>query len=74
MGCIKVAGLVSLAMAIGFGYIWHKLDEFPDIPDLPDTYWGAGQPKPDDKSVVPFSVNIKESVSSKLNKVGMKKS
>jgi hypothetical protein len=63
MVCLKILGLLTLGLAIGFGFIWHKLNEPPELPEIPDTYWGPGNSKPDDTSIKSFTINYPDSVS-----------
>ncbi|CAB0012630.1 unnamed protein product [Nesidiocoris tenuis] len=58
--CLKLLGLGAVLSAIGIGVFWHKLNEAPDVPDIPLGYWGPGSPKPDNTAVVPFTINISE--------------
>ncbi|KAL1456957.1 hypothetical protein WDU94_001640 [Cyamophila willieti] len=54
---------ILISLLIGIGYLAYESMKVPPLPHLPDTYWGKGQPRPDDVGIYPFTVNVSESVS-----------
>ncbi|XP_014261620.1 juvenile hormone epoxide hydrolase 1-like [Cimex lectularius] len=60
--CLKMFGLVTLVSAVLLGLGWHWLTTVPDVPNIKTEYWGPGTPKPDDKSIRPFIINVSDEV------------
>jgi hypothetical protein len=48
--------------AVGIGYIFYTLNQVPPLPELKNTWWGAGQPRKLDESIRSFKVNISDDV------------
>jgi hypothetical protein len=63
MGLLGKLLLVSVTVvAIGIGYIFYTLNQVPQMPELGNTWWGAGQPRKLDKSIREFKINISDDV------------
>jgi hypothetical protein len=63
MGLLGKLLLVSVTVvAIGIGYIFYTLNQVPQIPELENTWWGAGQPRKLDESIREFKINISDDV------------
>jgi hypothetical protein len=63
MGLLGKLLLVSVTVAaIGIGYIFYTLNQVPQMPELENTWWGAGQPRKLDESIREFKISISDDV------------
>lgn len=55
--------LISVTLAaVGIGYLSYTLNQVPQLPELKNTWWGAGQPRKLDESIRSFKVNISDDI------------
>jgi hypothetical protein len=63
MGLLGKLLLVSVTLAaVVIGYIFYTLNQVPQLPELENTWWGAGQPRKLDVSIRNFKINISDDV------------
>jgi hypothetical protein len=63
MGLLGKFLLASVTLtALGIGYLFHTLNQVPQLPELGNTWWGAGQPHRLDESIRSFKINISDDV------------
>ncbi|KAF7279219.1 hypothetical protein GWI33_007537, partial [Rhynchophorus ferrugineus] len=58
--------LIFPLILVGVGYVYFILTKLPPVPTIPETYWGPGQPKPDDTTIRPFKIDIPDEVINRL--------
>jgi hypothetical protein len=63
MGLLGKLLLVGVTLgAVGIGYIFYTLNQVPQLPELENKWWGAGQPRKLDESIRNFKINISDDV------------
>ncbi|PNF15772.1 Juvenile hormone epoxide hydrolase 1 [Cryptotermes secundus] len=63
MGLLGKLLLVSVTLtALVIGYIFYTLNQVPQLPELENTWWGAGQPRKLDESIRNFKINISDDI------------
>lgn len=63
MGLCKWLFIGFLALV---AYLGFEITRVPPLPEIPDTYWGKGRPKPDNVGIYPFTINVTDAVSPNL--------
>lgn len=60
---VNVVGFVALFIAITVFSKIKPIFEVADLPTIEDIWWGPGDPKKTDTSIVPFKINVSDAVS-----------
>jgi hypothetical protein len=63
MGFLGQLVVVTVTVAaVGIGFLFFTLNEVPPLPELGNTWWGAGEPRKLDESIRSFKINISDDV------------